>query len=162
MELSKKQYQLINDIADTKEQEIYVEGSTQSGKTFAISFGTIKYAENLSKDYPNEEFDGAIIGWSVATMKKNILEVMLNFYKQQGTPLKKNRDWKWGNSEKWIKLHNITFTFFPFNNVLSFNNIFIFVGILLMYLFGQYFKTSSTSLHIILKFFSCTILFSFT
>ena len=33
MKLSKKQNQLINDIQDTKDQEIYVEGSTQSGKT---------------------------------------------------------------------------------------------------------------------------------
>ena len=123
MELSKKQYQLINDIANTEEQELYVLGSTQSGKTYSIALGTIKYSENLSKDYPNEEFDGAIIGWSVATMKKNILDVMLDFFKKQGTPLKKNKDYKWGNSEKWIKLHNITFTFFPFNNVLSFNNI---------------------------------------
>ena len=123
MELSKKQYQVINDIANTKEQELYIEGSTQSGKTYSIALGTIKYSENLSKDYPNEEFDGAIIGWSVSTMKKNILDVMLSFFKKQGTPLKKNKDYKWGNSEKWIKLHNITFTFFPFNNVLSFNNI---------------------------------------
>lgn len=123
MELSKKQYQLINDIANTEEQELYIEGSTQSGKTYSIALGTIKYSENLSKDYPDEEFDGAIIGWSVATMKKNILDVMLSFFKKQGTPLKKNKDYKWGNSEKWIKLHNITFTFFPFNNVLSFNNI---------------------------------------
>lgn len=123
MKLSKKQNNLINDIQNTKEQEIYILGSTQSGKTFSISLGTIKYAENLSKDYPNEEFDGAIVGWSVATMKKNILDVMLDFFKMQGTPLEKNKDWKWGNNEKWIKLHNITFTFFPFNNVLSFNNI---------------------------------------
>ena len=123
MKLSKKQNSLINDIQNTKEQEIYILGSTQSGKTFAISLGTIKYAENLSKTYPNEEFDGAIVGWSVATMKKNILDVMLDFFKMQGTPLEKNKDWKWGNNEKWIKLHNITFTFFPFNNVLSFNNI---------------------------------------
>ena len=96
MNLSKKQYQLINDIANTKEQEIYVEGSTQSGKTYGIAFGTIKYAENLCRDFPNEEFDGAIIGWSVATMKKNILDVMLSFFKQQGTPLKKT---KTGNGE---------------------------------------------------------------
>ena len=123
MKLSKKQNNLINDIQYTKEQELYVLGSTQSGKTYSIALGTIKYSENLSKDYPNEEFDGAIIGWSVATMKKNILDVMLDFFKKQGTPLKKNKDYKWGNSEKWIKLHNITFTFFPFNNVLSFNNI---------------------------------------
>ena len=123
MELSKKQNQLINDVQGTEEQEIYVEGSTQSGKTFAIALGTIFYAENLSKAYPNEEFDGAIIGWSVATMKKNILDTMLKFFKMQGTPLKKDKDWKWGTTEKWIKLHNITFTFFPFNNVLSFNNI---------------------------------------
>ena len=74
MKLTKKQSQLINDIKDTKEQEIYVEGSTQSGKTYAIALGTILYSENLAKEYPQEEFDGAIIGWSVSTMKKNILE----------------------------------------------------------------------------------------
>lgn len=123
MQLSKKQNQLINDVSETKETEIYVLGSTQSGKTYAISLGTILYAKNLSKDYPSEEFDGAIVGWSVATMKKNILDVMLNFFKMQGTPLEKNKDWKWGNNEKWIKLYNVTFTFFPFNNILSFNNI---------------------------------------
>lgn len=123
MNLSKKQVQLINDIKNTKEQEIYVEGSTQSGKTYSISLGTCLYAENLSKAYPSEEFDGAIIGWSVSTMKKNILDNILHFYELQGTPLKKNKDYKWGNSEKWVKLYNITFTFFPFNNVLSFNNI---------------------------------------
>lgn len=123
MKLTKKQSQLINDIKGTNEQEIYVEGSTQSGKTYAIALGTILYSENLTKEYPTEEFDGAIIGWSVSTMKKNILDVMLDFFKKQGTPLQKNKDWKWGNSEKWIKLNNITYTFFPFNNVLSFNNI---------------------------------------
>ena len=123
MKLSKKQNQLIKDISGTEEQEIYVEGSTQSGKTYSIALGTILYAENLSKAYSNEKFDGAIVGWSVATMKKNILDVILNFFEMQGTPLKKNKDWKWGNNEKWIILHNITFTFFPFNNVLSFNNI---------------------------------------
>ena len=96
MKLTKKQSQLINDIKDTKEQEIYVEGSTQSGKTYAISIGTILYSENLSKEYPQEEFDGAIIGWSVSTMKKNILDVMLDFFKKQGTPYKRI---KTGNGE---------------------------------------------------------------
>jgi len=123
MKLSQKQYNLIQDISGTEEKEIYVEGSTQSGKTHSISLGTCIYSQKLYEAYPNEEFDGAIIGWSVSTMKKNILDVILNFYKEQGTPLLKNKDWKWGNSEKWIKLHNITFSFFPFNNVLSFNNI---------------------------------------
>ena len=83
MKLSKKQNSLIKDIAGTTEQEIYVLGSTQSGKTFSIALGTIIYAENLSKVYPNEKFDGAIVGWSVATMKKNILDVMLNFFEMQ-------------------------------------------------------------------------------
>ena len=103
MELSKKQYQVINDVSNTKEQELYIEGSTQSGKTYSIALGTIKYSENLSNDYPDEEFDGAIIGWSVATMKKNILDVMLSFFNKQGTPLKKNKDYKWGNSERVVK-----------------------------------------------------------
>lgn len=123
MKLSKKQNQVVNDIVDTKVKELYILGSTQSGKTFSISFGTILYAQALSEACPDEEFDGAIIGWSVATMKKNILDVMLDFYKAQGTPLEKNKDWKWANTEKWIKIKNITFTFFPFNNKLSFNNI---------------------------------------
>lgn len=130
MQLSRKQQLLINDILNTKEQEIYVLGSTQSGKTFSIALGTILYSEQLKEKYPNEEFDGAIVGWSVATMKKNILDVMLEFFKMQGTILIKNKDYKWSNNEKWIKLHNITFTFFPFNNVLSFNNI---VGRALIY-----------------------------
>ena len=123
LKLSKKQNQLINDIAGTKEKEIYVEGSTQSGKTFSISLGVILYSERLFEAYPEEQFDGAIIGWSVSTMKNNILDVILKFYEMQGTPLKEYKDYKWGQTEKWVKLNNITFTFFPFNNVLSFNNI---------------------------------------
>lgn len=123
MKLSKKQNRLINDIQGTDEKEIYVLGSTQSGKTYSIALGTILYAQNLSEEYPNEEFDGAIVGWSVATMKKNILDVMLDYFKKIGKELQKNKDYKWGNNEKWIKIKNITFTFFPFNNVLSFNNI---------------------------------------
>lgn len=124
MKLSKKQNNLINDILDTTIQDISILGSTQSGKTFSISLGTILYAQELSKAYPNEEFDGAIVGWSVATMKKNILDVMINFLEKEWQ-LKRGQDYdyKWNMQEKWIKLFNITFTFFPFNNVLSFNNI---------------------------------------
>lgn len=123
MRLSQKQVSLINKIRAKNTPKISVLGSVQSGKTFSIALGTILYSEDLSNEYPNDTFDGAIIGWSVSTMKKNILEVILNFFKMQGTPLKENKDWKWGQNEKWLKLHNITFTFFSFNNVLSFNNI---------------------------------------
>lgn len=123
MKLSQKQVNLIKKIRAKNTPKISILGSVQSGKTFSIALGTILYSEDLSNEYPNETFDGAIIGWSVSTMKKNILEVILNFFKMQGTPLKENKDWKWGQNEKWLKLHNITFTFFSFNNVLSFNNI---------------------------------------
>lgn len=121
--LSKKQDQLIKDVSSPNVKEISVLGSTQSGKTYSISLGTALYSERLQLEYPEEEFDGAIIGWSVSTMKKNIFDVILKFYEMQGTPLKEFKDYKWNVAEKWIKLNNITFTFFPFNNVLSFNNI---------------------------------------
>ena len=123
MILSKKQQLLINDIKGTTEQEIYVLGSTQSGKTYSIALGTILYSQELFNAYPEESFDGAIVGWSVATMKKNILDVMIEFLNKWNLKSGIDYKYKWGQNEKWIKIFNITYTFFPFNNVLSFNNI---------------------------------------
>lgn len=128
MKLSKKQNNLLNDIIGTKEKEIYVLGSTQSGKTYVISLATILYANKLHEYAPNEEFNGAIIGWSTDTLKGNIVDVMERFLNNAGLKkkdLKGNGDYelKWGNGEKYLKIHNIKFYFFSFNNYLSFNKI---------------------------------------
>lgn len=124
MQLSKKQYNLARDVSQPNIKEIYVLGSTQSGKTYSIAFGSILYAENLFNAYPTEKFDGAIVGWSVSTMRKNILDVMIYFLENEWH-LRKEIDynWKWSNNEKYIKIFNMTYTFFPLNNILSFNNI---------------------------------------
>ena len=47
MKISKKQNQLRNDIISKDVPEIYVLGSTQSGKTFIIAEALIEYAQEL-------------------------------------------------------------------------------------------------------------------
>ena len=126
--LSKKQQSLIKDITSKNLTEIYVLGSTQSGKTYSISLGTILYAQELHKHNKKEVFYGAIIGWSISNIKGNILDVIERFLNGMGLSRVKNGigDYvvKWGSSdEKFIQLWNLKLYFFSFNNVLSFNNI---------------------------------------
>ena len=77
--LSKKQSQLLNDIISPNLTEIYVLGSTQSGKTFDICLGCILYAQTLYNYNPNETYFGSITGWSLETLKGNILEPIKKF-----------------------------------------------------------------------------------
>ena len=79
MKLSKKQNQLLNDIISPNVREIYVLGSTQSGKTYDICLGVILYAQELYKYNPNEKYFGSITAWSLETLKGNILEPLKNF-----------------------------------------------------------------------------------
>ena len=60
--LSKKQQQLLNDIVSTNKKEIYVLGSTQSGKTFDICLAVIMYAQALFEYDSSKKYFGAIIG----------------------------------------------------------------------------------------------------
>ena len=77
--ISKKQNQLKSQIIAPNVNNISVLGSTQSGKTFIICQACIEYAEQLYKYAPNEKFNGAIIGWTTDTLKRNIYDVIIGF-----------------------------------------------------------------------------------
>lgn len=121
--LSKKQSQLLNDIISPNLTEIYVLGSTQSGKTFDICLGCILYAQALYNYNPNETYFGSITGWSLETLKGNILEPLKKFLDDM--KLKKGRDYilRWQTDDKYLEIYNIRYYFFGFNNVLAFNKI---------------------------------------
>lgn len=121
--LSKKQNQLLNDIITPNKTEIYVLGSTQSGKTFVICLATLMYAQALYNYNPNETYFGSITGWSLETLKGNILEPLKKFLYDMG--LKKDKDYilKWQTDDKYLEIYNIRYYFFGFNNVLAFNKI---------------------------------------
>lgn len=126
--MSKKQYQLLSDITSQFVNEIYVLGSTQSGKTFDICFGIIQYAQELYKYDPNKQYNGAIVGWSIDTVKGNIVDVLEGFLIGMGYKKKEKGkgDYilKYGSGdEKYLKLWNLKIYFFGFNNILAFNKI---------------------------------------
>lgn len=121
--LSKKQSQLLNDIISPNITEIYVLGSTQSGKTYDICLGCILYAQALYNYNPNETYFGSITGWSLETLKGNILEPLKKFLDDM--KLEKGRDYtlRWQTDDKYLEIYNIRYYFFGFNNVLAFNKI---------------------------------------
>ena len=122
--LSKKQHQLLNSILSTEEHEIEVLGSTQSGKTFLICLGCILYAQELYKYDPDKEYQGAIVGWTIDTLKSNIVENITTLLNGLGYKNKQDYTIVWGsNDEKYLKIWNMKFFFFGFNNVTSFNKI---------------------------------------
>ena len=123
MKISKKQNQLLNSIISEYVPEIYVLGSTQSGKTFIIAFAIIQYAERLHQYKPDEQFFGAIVGWTIETLKGNIVEVFEQHFKTFGWINKKHYDLKWNNDDKSLTIYNLKIFFFGFNNVKSFNKI---------------------------------------
>ena len=123
MKLSKKQNQLRNDITSEYVPEIYVLGSTQSGKTFIIAEAIIEYAEKLYQYDPNKQYYGAIVGWTIETLKGNIVEVLEMHLKNFGLISGKHYDLKWNNDDKSLSLYNLKIFFFGFNNVKSFNKI---------------------------------------
>ena len=121
--LSKKQSQLLNDIISPNITEIYVLGSTQSGKTFDICLGCILYAQALYNYNPNETYFGSITGWSLETLKGNILEPLKKFLNDMGLIKDKDYILRWQTDEKYLEIYNIRYYFFGFNNVLAFNKI---------------------------------------
>ena len=123
MKLSKKQNQLRNDIISENVPEIYVLGSTQSGKTFIIAEAIIEYAEKLYQYDPDKQYYGAIVGWTIETLKGNIVEVLEMHLKNFGLISGKHYDLKWNNDDKSLSLYNLKIFFFGFNNVKSFNKI---------------------------------------
>lgn len=121
--LSKKQSQLLNDIISPNLTEIYVLGSTQSGKTFDICLGCILYAQALYNYNPNETYFGSITGWSLETLKGNILEPLKKFLNDMGLIKDKDYTLRWQTDDKYLEIYNIRYYFFGFNNVLAFNKI---------------------------------------
>lgn len=122
MRISKKQNQLRNDIISKDVPEIYVLGSTQSGKTFIIAEAIIEYAYELYKYDPNKKHYGAIIGWTIETLKGNIVEVLEQHLISMGYS-KKDYELKWNNDDKSLNIYNLKIFFCGFNNVKSFNKI---------------------------------------
>lgn len=121
---SYKQAMLWNDIISPNKPEIYVLGSTQSGKTFVITKAIMEYAEKLWKYDPNKQYYGAIIGWTIETLKGNIVEVLEQSLKK--FPRNKNKksfNLVWNNDDKSLTIWNLKIFFFGFNNVKSFNKI---------------------------------------
>jgi hypothetical protein len=123
MEISKKQNQLREDILAKNKPEIYVLGSTQSGKTFIIAEALIEYAEALYNYDPDKQYYGAIVGWTIETLKGNIVEVLNQHLTNLGLKNKRHYELKWNNDDKSLSIWNIKIFFFGFNNVKSFNKI---------------------------------------
>lgn len=126
--LSAKQNKLRQDILSKNVTEIYVLGSTQSGKTYDICLALIEYAKILTEYDSSKKYRGAIIGWSIETIKGNIADVIEEFLIGSGLrkKVKGKGDYtlKWGGGdEKYIELWNLRLYFFGFNNVLAFNKI---------------------------------------
>jgi len=119
MEISPKQNNVRIDIASPNKPEIYILGSTQSGKTFIIAEAITEYASNLNKYDPYKQYYGAIVGWTIETLKGNIVEVLEQHLKEENMPYKLN----WSSDDKSINIYNLRIFFFGFNNVKSFNKI---------------------------------------
>ena len=123
MSYSKKQIQLWNDIVSKDVPEIYVLGSTQSGKTFIIAKAIIEYAEKLYEYDPNKQYYGAVVGWTIETLKGNIVEVFEQHLQKEGNINKRDYTLTWNTDDKSLTMFNLKIFFFGFNNVKSFNKI---------------------------------------
>lgn len=123
MKISKKQNQLRNDIISKNVPEIYVLGSTQSGKTFIIAEAIIEYAQKLYEYDPKKQYYGAIVGWTIDSLNGNIVEVFERHFNEFGFKPNKQYFLKWNNDEKSLSMYNLKIFFFGFNNVKSFNKI---------------------------------------
>lgn len=123
MAYSKKQVNLWNSIIAPDIPEIYVLGSTQSGKTFIIAKAILEYAKKLWEYDPSKQYYGAIVGWTIETLKGNIVEVLENHLQKQGNKNKKDYVLNWNSDDKSLSIFNIKIFFFGFNNVKSFNKI---------------------------------------
>ena len=121
--LSKKQNLLRSLIVSQNIPEINVLGSTQSGKTFSCNLAITEYAEKLYNYAPTEKFNGAIIGWTTDTLKRNVADNIVDNLKSMGFKKDKDYIFKWGQQEKFLEIYNLKIYFFGFNNYLSFNKI---------------------------------------
>ena len=113
--LSLKQVKLWQDIVAENKPEIYVLGSTQSGKTHVIARALLDYMKHLHLYDPDKLYYGAIVGWTIETLKGNIVEVLEQQLKNDGN----TDEYKlvWNNDDKSLTLWNVKMFFFGFNNV---------------------------------------------
>lgn len=121
--LSKKQVNLWSDIVSPNVPEIYVLGSTQSGKTYVISRAILEYAVRLHEYDPNKQYYGAIVGWTIETLKGNIVEALEMHLTKEGNTNKVEYNLTWNTDDKSLSIYNLKIFFFGFNNVKSFNKI---------------------------------------
>ena len=119
--LSLKQVKLWQDIVAENKPEIYVLGSTQSGKTYVISRAILDYMKHLHQYDSDKQYYGAIVGWTIETLKGNIVEVLEQQLKKDGNTDEYKLNWN--NDDKSLSLWNVKIFFFGFNNVKSFNKI---------------------------------------
>lgn len=61
MKLTPKQTRLFNKIVAAESNEIYVQGSVQSGKTFVIALSIIEYTKRVYEYDKNTKYNGAIV-----------------------------------------------------------------------------------------------------
>ena len=123
MKISKKQNQLRTDIISQNIPEIYVQGSTQSGKTFIIIEALIEYAQALYEYDKDKQYYGCVVGWTIQTLNENIVDVFKLHLKNFGFIENKHYVLTWKNEEKSLAIYNIKYFFAGFNNVKSFNKI---------------------------------------
>lgn len=124
IKLSKKQKKLYDDIVGTDIHNIEVLGSTQSGKTYDICIATIFYAQALFEYDPNTCYQGCVVGWTIDTLKSNIVENLTQVLDDLGFKKDKDYQLKWsGDDNKYLKIWNFKLFFFGFNNITSFNKV---------------------------------------
>ena len=123
MKLSKKQSLLLNRIVEPIPNEIYVQGSVQSGKTFVIALAIIEYTKRVYEYDPEQKYNGAIVGWDLDTLKGNIVDVLQNFMNELGYKKGIHYELKFGGNDKYFEFLNMKYYFFGFNTKLSFNKI---------------------------------------
>ena len=124
MNLTPKQTKLHDTILKEHSDEIYVQGSVQSGKTYVIAFSLIEYTRKVFEYDPNTKYNGAIVGWDLDTLKGNIVDVIQNFMNEEFNYTKgTDYELKFGGNDKYFEFLNMRYYFFGFNTKLSFNKI---------------------------------------
>lgn len=123
MKLTPKQTRLLKKIIEPNSNEIYVQGSVQSGKTYVIALAVIEYTKKVYEYDSTQKYNGAIVGWDLDTLKGNIVEVIQNFMNELGYRKGIDYELKFGGNDKYFEFLNMRYYFFGFNTKLSFNKI---------------------------------------
>ena len=70
MKLTPKQRNLLEKIVEQKPNEIYVQGSVQSGKTYVIALAIIEYTKRVFYYDPEQKYNGAIVRLGLRYIKR--------------------------------------------------------------------------------------------